>query len=75
MLYPLTRTDMKQIAEDIIFLLSFVPEVNPDKIPGDLPAMFYITGSYIGDLALAERARDIMQRHNIDEESLQEKPQ
>ena len=54
---------------DIAFLLSFAPCDNPSEVPEGLSAMFYFSGTYEGDLAIAKRIADIKARHGIAQSS------
>jgi hypothetical protein len=54
---------------DILFLLSFAPCDTPADVPRGLSAMFYFTGTYDGDVAIATRIADIKVRHNIGQNS------
>lgn len=59
-----------EIKDDIRFLLQFVPEIDPDKVVSGLPNMYYLTGKYEGDVEIAVKANEIMERHDIDPSSL-----
>lgn len=54
-----------QLKDDIKFLLSFAPALSPDDVTDGLSSMFYITTTYKGDLALAERVEAICERYDI----------
>jgi hypothetical protein len=60
---------LKQIRDDLEFLLSFAPAKDPKKVEQGLAPMFYVTGSYAGDYALAERVQKICERYGIVEEN------
>lgn len=61
----MTADVLKQVKEDIEFLLSFTPASDPAEVSQGLAPMFYITGTYEGDLKLAERVHDIRDRYDI----------
>jgi hypothetical protein len=54
---------------DIEFLLSFAPCDTPADVPSGLSPMFYFTGTYEGDLAIARKIADIKVRHDIGQSS------
>lgn len=58
--------DFEIAKKDIKFLLSFTPGTK--EVPQGLMSMFYITGSYEGDLELNERLREIADRYQVIEE-------
>ena len=45
--------------EDVRLLLSFCPTDLPEEVPEGLDPTFYYTGSYEGDLKIAERLKRI----------------
>lgn len=54
------------IQSDIEFLVSFLPARRvKDVEPGWAP-MFYITGTYEGDIAIMQRIEEICQKYNLD---------
>lgn len=55
--------DFEVAKKDIEFLLSFTPGL--DDVPEGLMSMFYMTGSYEGDVDLVERLREIAGRFDI----------
>lgn len=55
--------------KDIAFLLSFAPCDDPSEVPEGISPMFYFSGTYEGDLAIAERIADIKSRHGIAQNS------
>ena len=59
---------LKQVKEDIEFLLDFTPASNPSEVAPNLAAMMYVTGTYEGDIALAERVQGIRERYDIVEQ-------
>lgn len=63
---------LEQIKEDIIFLLSFVPAKDPKQVEKGLAPMFYVTGTYEGDVELAKRAQEIQNRYGIIEDNPEE---
>jgi len=60
----------KQIQKDIRFLLSFVPAMDPDDVDAGLAPMFYVTGTYKGDLELADEVKNICDRYDIHNEDI-----
>ena len=54
-----------KVHADIEFLLSFVPATRPDQVTEGLAPMFYITGTYEGDLELARKVQEICERYDI----------
>lgn len=58
---------IKQLKSDISFLLQFVPALTPDEVKDGLSIMFYVTGSYEGDLKLAKRIDKIRKSYEINE--------
>lgn len=62
--------DYEVAKKDIEFLLSFSPGI--DEVPAGLMAMFYVTGTYQGDVDLVNRLREITKRWNISEDEVTE---
>jgi hypothetical protein len=62
--------DTEQLQADLKFLLSFAPAQTPDEVPSDLGAMFYVTNSYEGDVAIAQHIQDIRERYGITRDDL-----
>lgn len=58
---------LKQIRQDLEYLLSFVPARCREDVDKGLAPMFYVTGTYEGDIALADRVKEICERYNIEE--------
>lgn len=54
-----------KVRHDIEFLLSFVPATDPDQVQPGLAPMFYITGTYEGDVKLANNVKEICNRYDI----------
>lgn len=63
---------LQQIREDIKFLLSFAPALAPDDVDSGLAPMFYLTGTYEGDVAVAKRVQDICDRYEVGEDVVDE---
>ena len=61
-----------QVRKDIEFLLTFVPATDPAKVVKGLAPMFYITGTYEGDVKLAKRAKAIIERYDVEVEDPEE---
>lgn len=59
---------LSQIREDVEFLLSFLPAKNRKDVEPGLAPMFYVTGTYEGDLVLADRVAEICDRYGVEEE-------
>lgn len=55
----------EKVRSDIEYLLGFVPATHPDQVSKGLAPMFYITGTYEGDVALASRVQEICERYDI----------
>lgn len=72
----MTEHILTQVKEDVEFLLEYMPATDPSQVVDGLASMFYVTGTYEGDLALATRVRDIQERYEIaqqdDEEDFEE---
>jgi hypothetical protein len=60
-----TEHILEQVKEDVEFLLRFTPADHPTKVEPDLAPMFYVTGTYEGDLRLAEKVQGIRERYDI----------
>lgn len=58
---------LSEIRKDIAFLLSFVPAKHPDEVDAGLAPMFYVTGSYNGDVDLAARVSEIVERYGVED--------
>jgi len=54
-----------QVRSDIEFLLSFVPATKAEQVSEGLAPMFYVTGTYEGDVKLATRVQEICERYDI----------
>lgn len=54
-----------QVRKDIEFLLSFVPATKSAQVSEGLAPMFYVTGTYEGDVKLATRVQEICERYDI----------
>lgn len=61
----------QQTIDDIVFLLSFAPALSADDVSDGLSSMFYMTGSYQGDLKIATRVEEIRERHCINTEVIE----
>lgn len=53
------------VKKDIEFLLTFVPATDPNQVQEGLAPMFYITGTYEGDVELAKKIQEICERYSI----------
>jgi hypothetical protein len=60
-----TEHILTQVKEDVEFLLEFMPATEPSQVREGLATMFYVTGTYEGDVELADRVRDIRERYEI----------
>ena len=59
---------LEEVKDDIRFLLKLAPSaLDPNEVEKDLSPMFYVTGTYEGDLELVTRIRDIRERYDIHE--------
>ena len=65
----MTEHILEQVKEDVEFLLTFTPASDPAKVEPNLAPMFYITGTYEGDLKLAEKVKAIRERYDIVEQN------
>lgn len=54
-----------QVRKDIEFLLSFAPALDPEQVSPGLAPMFYVTGTYEGDVELARKVKEICDRYDI----------
>lgn len=61
----MTEHILEQVKEDVEFLLKFTPADHPTQVEPNLAPMFYVTGTYEGDLALAEKVQGIRERYDI----------
>ena len=52
-----------QLEKDIEFLLSFAPVEKAEDVPEGLAPMFYFSGTYEGDVAIANRIEEIKSRY------------
>lgn len=68
----MTEHILEQVKEDIEFLLTFTPASSPSEVAEGLAPMFYVTGTYEGDMKLAERVRAIHERYDIVEQDDEE---
>jgi len=55
----------EHIRKDIEFLLRFIPATDPAQVEQGLAPMFYITGTYEGDVDLATKVKTICDRYGI----------
>ena len=53
------------VRNDIEFLLTFAPATKPEQVAEGLAPMFYVTGTYDGDVKLARRVHEICERYDI----------
>jgi len=60
-----TEHILEQVKEDVEFLLDFTPASDPSEVVPDLAAMFYVSGTYEGDIEIAKRVQIIRERYNI----------
>ena len=63
----MSKDILKEVRDDIKFLLKLAPASNPSDVAPDLAPMFYVTGTYEGDVKLISRVKDIMDRYDIHE--------
>ena len=61
----MTEHILEKVKEDVEFLLTFTPADDPAKVEPNLAPMFYVTGTYEGDLELAEKVKRIRERYDI----------
>lgn len=61
----MTTDVLEQVKEDIKFLLSFTPASDPTEVEQGLAPMFYITGTWEGDVELAKKVHAIRERYGI----------
>lgn len=64
--------ESETLKEDLKFLISFVPARTTTEVVEGLSKMYYVTGSYEGDVELATRIENIMERHGIDPSEIDE---
>lgn len=57
---------LETIKSDIKFLASFLPGHLVSDVEKGLSAMFYVTGTYEGDVELMKRVEEIYERYGID---------
>lgn len=55
----------EQAIKDMNFLLSFAPATCPSEVAPGLFAACYLTGTYEGDVKVAERVKEIVDRHGL----------
>ena len=59
---------LEEVKDDIRYLLKLAPSaLDPNDVEPNLAPMFYVIGSYEGDLELITRIRDIRERYDIHE--------
>lgn len=68
----MTEHILEQVKKDVEFLLTFTPASDPAKVEPNLAPMFYITGTYEGDMKLAKKVQDIRERYGIVEQNDEE---
>ncbi len=61
----MTHNVLDEVRDDIEFLLEFTPASDPSEVEQGLASMFYITGTYEGDVKIAERVHEIRDRYDI----------
>jgi len=61
----MTHNVLEEVRDDIEFLLSFTPASDPSEVVEGLAPMFYISGTYEGDVEIAERVHEIRDRYDI----------
>lgn len=54
-----------QVKQDLEYLLKFVPATDPQQVQPDLPSVCYITGTFEGDIEVAERVKNIVCEHEL----------
>ena len=62
--------DKQALKNDLLFLHSFAPAQSPDEVTPRLAPMFYVTLSYEGDVALAQRVQSIKNSYNINDDDI-----
>lgn len=62
----MTEHILEQVKEDVEFLLSFTPASGPSEVAPDLAPMFYVSGTYEGDVEIAKRVQIIRERYDIE---------
>ena len=70
--FNVTEHILKQVKTDVEFLLTFTPASNPSEVVPNLAPMMYVTGTYEGDIKLAEKVQDIRERYDIVEQNDEE---
>lgn len=63
---------LEQVKSDMEFLLTFTPAKDPREVERGLSPMFYVTGTYEGDIELAQRVKDIRDRYDIQDALLED---
>lgn len=64
----MTHNILEDVKDDIRFLLTLAPSaLDPNDVAPDLSPMFYVTGSYEGDVKLISRIKDIRERYDLHE--------
>ena len=58
---------LEKVKDDITFLLALAPASDPNDVEPNLAPMFYITGTYAGDVDLAGKIKEIKDRYDIQE--------
>jgi hypothetical protein len=61
-----TEHILEQVKEDVEFLLSFTPASDPSEVAPDLAPMFYVSGTYEGDIEIAKKVQIIRERYDIE---------
>ena len=56
---------LEKVKDDITFLLNLAPASDPNDVEPNLAPMFYITGTYDGDVTLVSRIKEIRDRYDI----------
>ena len=64
-------TQDEQVQQDIRFLLSFCPAYKTESVFPGLSPMFYLTGTYNGDVALVTRIEEIIARYQINKDIIE----
>lgn len=64
----MTHNILEDVKDDIRFLLKLAPSaLDPNDVVPNLAPMFYVTGSYEGDVKLISRIQDIRKRYDLHE--------
>ena len=59
---------LEEVKDDIRFLLDLAPSaLDPSDVEPNLAPMFYVTGSYEGDVKLVSRIKQIRDRYDLQE--------